>query len=176
VRAGATTRTQPRLNITHLQRAHIREPHQLDQEWHCWPGFQPASGSLPARYQDDLVSLYRQMVYILTRTTDVAKTLSQLLVEPFLREAGAPEETHGLVPNRLPKLALESVPKSGWNCCCWRAAPPSRVIAAQALGSTSTEECLRHPWQECHEKELTTTMMKEQGSVRDLRGRVSGAR
>jgi hypothetical protein len=34
------------------------------------------------------------------------------------------------------------------------------VVAMRALDWTSTEECLRRPWQLCHEGELPTTLVK----------------
>jgi hypothetical protein len=34
------------------------------------------------------------------------------------------------------------------------------VVAARALDWTSTEDCLRRPWQQCHEAELPTGLVK----------------
>jgi hypothetical protein len=48
------------------------------------------------------------------------------------------------------------------------------VVLTRALDWTSTEECLRRPWQQCHEAELPTALVKNKVEFAAYEAGVSG--
>jgi hypothetical protein len=48
------------------------------------------------------------------------------------------------------------------------------VVVARTLDWTSTEECLRRPWQQCHEAELPTGLVKNKVGFAAVEAGVSG--
>jgi hypothetical protein len=47
------------------------------------------------------------------------------------------------------------------------------VVATRALDWTSTEECLRRPWKQCHEGELPSTLVKNRAGFAAYEAAVS---
>jgi hypothetical protein len=88
---------------------------------------------------------------------------ARLLLASFMLSSAAYGE-----PNPSPLLTSAPTPAAVkppvFGAVDWSLA--GSVVVARTLDWTSTEECLRRPWQECHEGELPTAPHTRLGSAR----------
>jgi len=75
-------------------------------------------------------------------------------------------------PSSLPSAPIPAAVKSPvFGIVDWSLA--GSVVATRALDWTSTEECLRRPWKQCHEGELPSTLVKNKAGFAAYEAAVS---